>query len=294
MPTEPQSPSAYGIQLAKLWTLAGKTLPINVKEFALEFSSSKPDPITKVKGHSVSGIDGMLIQRSEKQCWYILYQENIESPGRINFTLAHEFGHYLLHRKRQEEFRCDQRKFLTYGDVSTLKMEAEANKFASYLLMPIDDFRNQVGPEIISLDLLSHCADRYQVSFTAVALKWLEFTGEAAMVVIARDGFVCWSYTSQSARKLKVYLSPGSTLPETRGGRSLLFSDTQNKGHEVSSGVWHPKLNAVESVILSDRFDLSIFLVQFPDANLITHEESEENDSFDFLSARAEGLLWRK
>jgi len=294
MTTEPQSPSASGIQLAKLWLLAGKSLPVDVKELALEYSSKKPDPITKIAGHSVSGIDGMLVQRSEKKCWYILYQENIDVPGRINFTLAHELGHYVMHRSRQEEFRCDQRKLLAYDDTSSLAYEAEANRFASYLLMPIDDFRAQVGKEIASLDLLGHCADRYQVSFTAAALKWLEFTDEAAMVVVARDGFVCWSYTSKSARKLKVYLPPGSTLPEIEGGSSPPSFDMKNTGCEVPPGVWHPKLRAIESVILSDKFDLAIFLIQFPDANLIAHEEPEENDSFDFLSARAEGLLWGK
>jgi len=294
MTTELISPSVCGIQLAKLWISAGMSFPIDVKELALEVSSKKSDPITKVAGHSVLGIEGMLIQRTEKNCWYILYQENIDVPGRINFTLAHELGHYVLHRSRQEEFRCDQTKLLAYGDTASLAYEAEANRFASYLLMPIDDFRAQVGKEIASLDLLGHCADRYQVSFTAATLKWLEFTDEAAMVVVARDGFVCWSYTSKSARKLKVYLPPGSTLPEIGGGSSLPSSDMRNTGHEVSPGVWHPKLGAIESVILSDKFDLSIFLIQFPDANLIAHEEPEENDSFDFLSARAEGLLWGK
>lgn len=294
MATEPQSPSAWGIQLAKLWLLSGKSLPVDVKELALEFSSHKTDPITKIAGHSVSGIDGMLIQRSEKKCWYILYQENIDVPGRINFTLAHELGHYVLHRSRQEEFRCAQDKLLAYGDAASLADETEANRFASYLLMPIDDFRSQMGQGMASLGLLGHCADRYQVSFTAVTLKWLEFTDEAAMVVVARDGFVCWSYTSKSARNLNVYLPPGSTLPEIEGGGSLLSSGTRNKGCRVSPGVWHPNLEAVESIILSDKFDLGIFLVQFPGANPPVHKEPEENDSFDFLSARAEGLLWVK
>lgn len=292
--TEYLSPSSYGIQLSKFWILAGKSLPVNVIELALEVSAQKPDPITKIKGHSIIGIDGMLIQRSEKQCWYILYQENMESPGRINFTLAHEFGHYMMHRKSKDEFRCEQKKFLEYNEISSLSFEYEANRFASYLLMPIDDFRSQIDKEIATLDLLSHCADRYQVSFTAAVLKWLEFTEEAAMVVIARDGFVCWSYTSKSAYKLKVYLSPGSILPETSNERSLFPNNAINKGYKVPPGIWHPKLEAIESVILSDRFDLSIFLIQFPDANLIIHEEYEENDSFNVLSARASGLLWRK
>lgn len=293
MTIESLSPSACGIQLAKLWILAGKSFPVDVKELALEVSSKKPDPISKVKGHAISGIEGMLIQRSEKNCWYILYQETIEVSGRISFTLAHELGHYMLHRGLQNEFKCDQKKLLNYCDETSSVKESEANKFASFLLMPIDDFRGQIGQDTASLDLLGHCADRYNVSLTAATIKWLEFTSEAAMVVVARDGFVCWSYTSQSARKLKVYLPPGRQLPENNDRYSLVLGG-RNQQLIVSPGVWHPKLEAVESCILSDKFDFAIYLVQFPEANLVSHEEGEGSDSFDFLSARAKGLLWSK
>src|SRR3546814_9114430 len=34
-----------------------------------------------------------------KRGWGIIYNDAITSKGRINFTLAHEFGHYLLHRE---------------------------------------------------------------------------------------------------------------------------------------------------------------------------------------------------
>lgn len=37
----------------------------------------------------------------------------------------------------------------------------DANQFASYLLMPIDDFPRQIAGQAINLDLLARCADRY-------------------------------------------------------------------------------------------------------------------------------------
>jgi hypothetical protein len=48
--------------------------------------------------------------------------------------------------------------------------------------MPIDDFRRQLAGQNIAIDI-------YDVSLTAAILKWLEFTGERAVLVIARDGF---------------------------------------------------------------------------------------------------------
>ncbi|WP_204264877.1 ImmA/IrrE family metallo-endopeptidase, partial [Escherichia coli] len=54
------------------------------------------------------------------------------------------------------------------------EIELEADTFASYLLMPLDDFKAQIDGQPFSLDLLRHCADRYGVSVTAAALKWRE------------------------------------------------------------------------------------------------------------------------
>lgn len=56
-------------------------------------------------------------------------------------------------------------------------IEGQADLFASYLLMPLDDYRKQVTGTV-DLDLLGHCADRYGVSLTAAILKWLQYTEE--------------------------------------------------------------------------------------------------------------------
>jgi hypothetical protein len=38
----------------------------------------------------------------------------------------------------------------------------------------------------------------------------------------------------------------------------------------------------------------AIFLVRFPSARAVVHEEETEQDSFDVLTERAEGLGWMK
>ena len=53
-------------------------------------------------------------------------------------------------------------------------------------------------------------------------------------------------------------------------------------------------MEAEEAVILSDYFELAIFLVQFPMVGMVEHEEEQEQDSFAFLSDRAEGFNWGK
>lgn len=266
--------------------------PIDVPQLALEYTKRFKDPVLKVKGHNVSGIEGMLIKRETKGGWYILYDETVEVEGRVNFTQGHELGHYLLHRQTRDEFQCGQNDVLDYDGPESRKQEIEANKFVSYLLMPIDDYRKQIDGQQVTVDLIGHCADRYRASFTAAALKWIEFTDECALLVVARDGFVCWSYPSGQARKLRAYLPPGNPVPETvlKRVQQTSFRNSRNQSCRVGAGVWHSNLEAEESLILSDRYDLVIFLIRFPFAALAEHEEAQEMDAFDVFSERAKGL----
>lgn len=296
--SNPKTPSAWGIELSKLWMVCAQSFPVDIKQLAPEVTKTKfPDePVGIIKAHGVSGIDGMLSKR-KKGDWCISYDDTVTVSGRINFSLGHEFGHYLLHRKLRESFQCGQSDMLDYDSVESKKLESEANTFASYLLMPMDDFREQIKGQAVNLDLLGHCADRYGTSFTATALKWIEFTDKAVLLVVAREGFICWSYPSKLAKKRGVYFPPGTPVPQSAIDRLNNFDGIkrQNQKYSVKPGVWHSELEAEESIILSDQFDLVIFLVQFPTAKrIIEHEEEEEEDSFTFLSNRAQGLNWKK
>ncbi|WP_197491387.1 ImmA/IrrE family metallo-endopeptidase [Methylomonas methanica] len=297
MMSNPKTPSAWGIELSKLWMVCGQNFPVDVKQIAPEVTKTRfPDePVGIIKAHGITGIDGMLSKR-KKGDWCISYDDTVPVPGRINFTLGHEFGHYLLHRKLREEFQCGQGDMLDYESTESKQLESEANKFASYLLMPINDFKEQIQGQAVTLDLLGHCAERYGTSFTATALKWLEFTEKAALLVVARDDFICWSYPSKLARKRGAYLQPGTPVPQSALDR-LNYIDTKrvNQSYRVSQGIWHSEMEAEESVIISDNFDLAIFLVQFPTAKrIIEHEEEEIQDTFTVLSNRAQGFNWSK
>lgn len=76
-------------------------------------------------------------------------------------------------------------------------MEAEANSFAAFVLMPPDDFREQtrdfVKPTLAQFEVLR---DRYEVSLTAVVLNWLKTTKRRAMLVVSKEGFIDWSWGS--------------------------------------------------------------------------------------------------
>ena len=183
---------------------------------------------------------------------------------------------------------------LDYDSPVSKKMEAEANTFAAFLLMPANDFREQIKSQIVTIDLLGHCAARYGSSFTATALKWLEITDEAAMLVVARNEFVCWSYPNKLASRKGAYLPPGTPVPQSAIDRLSSAAQSRSQWCPVQSGVWHSTMEAEESAIVSDQFELAIFLVRFPTTGAVQHEEEPEQDAFTFMTERAQGFGWTK
>lgn len=281
---KPKSPEAYGIEMSKLWTLSGMPFPIKPGELALEVSKARfEDKIAVVHSHSVRGIDGMLTKSKTANEWFILYDETVDTEGRINFTVAHEFGHYLLHRTLDQNFNCTQSKILGFDNNSAGIIEREANIFASYLLMPIDDFRKQVGNNKMSLELLAHCAHRYNVSMTAASIKWAQFTDEAAVVVVARDGFILWAATSQSARKAGVRFSKGDPLPNLAEQRVVSGAFANRAALRRPPGVWHTQHEAIEDLIISDKYEVDIFFVTFPYARTPEYEEEKVYDTLEVM-----------
>ena len=128
----------------------------------------------------------------------MLYNEKLSSPGRIRHTQAHELGHFLVHRALQSEFHCSQSEIAGYEAVRK-QMEAEADEFASTLLMPVKQFRGSVAGAPISLDVLSDASKRFGVSLTSATLRWIRSTEDSAVLMLSRDGFIDWSVSSERA-----------------------------------------------------------------------------------------------
>src|ERR1700733_8244860 len=98
------TPERWAFDITRLLDAAFPTdrFAIDVAAFAREYSNQRfpDDPIVSVKGDSLPTFDGALFRvPSGRKGWAIIYNNAIASKGRINFTLAHEFGHYLVHRE---------------------------------------------------------------------------------------------------------------------------------------------------------------------------------------------------
>lgn len=287
---QPKRPMAEANGISDLLNqvLGPDRFPVSIKELVLEYSKQRfPDaPIAKIHGEALPGLEGMLKPNKDKSRWLIVYDSAVTSPGRINFTIAHEFGHYMLHRRLpgRDEFLCLTED--TAGWTAGQKeIESDADKFAATLLMPLDDFRRQIGSSTVTMDLLSGSADRYGTSMQAVIRQWIEFTPERAVLVVSRNGLIKWSWSSQSAlrtgaffrfSKQKIPIPPGSLA--SRNDRI----DTERDGIVLPARTWFPKepadMPVREMRIVSDQYDFVISLLVMPDRKPWETGDEEESD----------------
>ena len=280
--------------------LGADRFPIDVREVAREISKHKfpDDPITMIRGDTLPGFEGALAPAPPgKTGWGIIYNSAISSTGRINFTLAHEFGHYLLHRLAYPRgFQCSSEDMASW-ESEYGQLEHQANVFAASLLMPLDDFREQLSVRSRpNLDDLGDCADRYEVSLIAAILRWLQYTSRRAVLVISKDGFILWARSSQPALKSGLYFKTRNRPPVEIPSASLAAQCSLVEGHvgeaEHSCDVWL-KESCNEHVLFSRKYDFWISLLHFDDAaERVQPQEEVEEDAYERMMRRNPGQSW--
>ena len=220
----------------------------------------------------------------------VIYNESGVSLGRKRFTISHEFGHYLLHRtKLPNGIECDER-VVTRREGKGI--EKEADEFAAGLLMPLDDFRARIGPDDKpSLDDLAGAKDRYGVSLTAAALRWLEYTNRRAVFVVSRDGGAKWARSSQRAFKTGRFLRTATEtfmLPDASLAAQGNFDADGKASGVLPAGVWFPE-EVEETSLFARRYDLTLTLLHLPKEVSGPRwflDAEDEPDTFDKMTAR--------
>lgn len=146
----------------------------------LNITSAKKIVVEKIcKSHGVDvkseeldmDVSGLFVIK-EKEA-YIRYNKN-EAPHRQRFTMAHELGHFILHKDTPLFISKKDNVMYRNLDSSTgeIKREREANSFAASLLMP----RKFVLDEISKIpkktkDPVSYLADKFRVSEQAMTFR---------------------------------------------------------------------------------------------------------------------------
>jgi hypothetical protein len=140
-----------------------------------------------VKEDLLKGADGRLTTLGTKGL--ITVRADIPEQGKRRFVVAHELGHFELHREKFATVSCSEIDFYEWSKNKPL--EVEANHFAAEILMPEPIFKKRIRDKKLSKNLLLSLASEFQTSLTATAIRWLTFETEYALVV-SRDSMITW------------------------------------------------------------------------------------------------------
>lgn len=265
--------------------------PIDVDGMAKNCHSTydRDDPITEIHGAPWKDVDGFLRRNPDNpKEWWITYSTNV-TPERQRFTKAHELGHYIIHSQRQDEFRCG-RDAIVEKDTGETNIEAQANQFASYLLMPATHVRPRIEKTLVTLDLISELAGFYGVSFEAMCIRFVEITAERAVLVYWDNGMMLRWSRSGSAKLQRLWIETPKTGPlEPTPGTVAADTSVRQcpEGQIVPANLWFK--NAPEGEMLremkhtSDTYErvLSLLIVPKFEQRWARNWEDHTHDTFD-------------
>ncbi len=140
-------------QAIRIWDPIKFPIPVDVKRLAESLG------VQVLYEELEEDVSGMMVTREDLSVVILVNQKHHEHRKR--FTIAHELGHYLLHRAISPVFVDSKKVFYRNSVASTgeEKQEIEANSFAAELLMPFQEIQKLVPSTISPMDNMDDIED---------------------------------------------------------------------------------------------------------------------------------------
>lgn len=145
-----------------------------------------------IKEEEIDGADGRILMNEDSGV--ITLNSSIEFYPKKRFILAHELGHFELHRHLKRGF-TDNDETLNHSHQPYFSQEeVEANEFAAEFLMPTEMFANECNGKVFNHKVIEHLATKFNVSKTAAILKFVMKNNgnHPIFVVCCQDNKMKW------------------------------------------------------------------------------------------------------
>jgi Zn-dependent peptidase ImmA (M78 family) len=170
--------------------------------------------------------------------------EHIHMP-RVRFTFAHELGHYIIDEHRNALQLPGVNSHSSFPLVNQdLFIEREADHFASCLLMPASRIQKDVYRKKFGPTLINEIGAKYNVSVTAVLLRFIALGNHPIMVVCSRNGMISWHRESFDFPFTYPLYGHKGQVPENTSAGEYFYQKIKNS-------------NKAETVFASDWFSLN-------------------------------------
>lgn len=142
-----------------------------------------------VENQNLEGCEGRIVFDGDEAV--ITVDNNISYEAKRRFVIAHELGHFKMHRTLQPGF-IDNEKTLNvwYAKGSH---ELEANSFAAELLMPESLVMPKFKGRKFTLDIAYEVSKEFNTSITSTLLRYKDLGDYPMALIMVKKGVVEWS-----------------------------------------------------------------------------------------------------
>ena len=231
------------------------------------------EEIPIIHDHYGNAFDGMTVFE-EGQFYIHVNLDSVGDPdsGRARFTLAHELAHVSIEEHRlglsSKQFEPHASTFALNSH--NIRVEEEADFFASCLLMPTRAFKEAGAGKKFSLDLIIELSERFQSSILATTIKFADVGTHEIFAVFSKDNIARWYVKSPDFPDWPFRFKVGGTLPPTTvAGEFYTKKDRKFTGIEpIETNDWfYPKWDVdsgmYEQCFYSETYGYVISLVWF-------------------------------
>lgn len=225
-----------------------------------------------VQERLLEGAEAMIVMRGSRAI--ITVSSRTPEATRKRFSIAHELGHFELHR-REPLSLCSKQDLEWAAQQAAQSREQQANVFASALLMPrrfVQAYCEDCDPE---LERVVDLADRFGVSRTAAGRKFVELSPWPCALVLVRRGRIAWFVGSTSLTELGCFVDvhakahDGLHRPRLeRGSKPITARRPVAADAWLAPGRYPRKTQLFEQTLWMSQYEASLTLLSIdsPDA----------------------------
>lgn len=189
-----------------------------------------------IKEEKLDGSEGRILMTESSAI--ITINSSIDYQPKKNFVLAHEIGHFRLHKNIERIYSDTDRTLYDWYKHGI--QEKEANEFASELLMPHVHFKKFIGNEKLNIDLIRRASIHFGTSLTTTFLRYMDHGKYPLMVIYMENEKIKWK--KQSDDFPFKWLELESVVPPyTVAGDFFSNGTIESEPEKVDAIEWFPE-----------------------------------------------------
>jgi len=189
-----------------------------------------------IKEVAIGGSEGRILIDGDEAIMSI--DSSITYAPKRNFVIAHEIGHFILHKNIAPLFSETDHTLSEWYQNGP--QEQQANQFAAELLMPAMIFKEKLAKRKLNIKLVQEMSSYFKTSLTATFLRYATCGDFPLMVIFIEGGLVKWKSVSDDF-PFKFLQINSEVPPLTVAGDLFNKNQYEDEPEKIDAIEWFPE-----------------------------------------------------